>query len=393
MIKNTFFITLILFGVQLQLFGQRNYHLIESLHHTLFEKNIDNTIYKYSFWSRDVQDSIHINSRYKWQKGYFKSHNVSSICDSIRWSRDVTLIPHLSNILIKQDSIFRNEWGPAFNWQDGSMGLWDDQYESLYALDITLTYLNSINEKWSCDKKYNYLKDLFMLSCGDFDTLRTKRLEFFSDYIRLKMKGYGVCLSIRKAEWSILDDYLFSDPEMVDLVIKDLEYFKQDELPFGFDLLFSSGLEYFFTRVEDDRIDSLIINHSDLFIKLGYTNKIKHWDTKYPIRFYHFVLTRYTFGSKNPVFINMLLDDLYSNLNTAFSSKMLNTTINLYADPLITYLRNERIVDLVHSLKTDIEIGQVKEIISSIATNDRKYLFAMMEKKYGKEFTVKFALE
>ena len=357
--------------------------LISNLEYVLFQRDIDSTRYKYSFWSFQEQDSIQITSRYKNIPENRKDGLVNKICDTIRWKNAAYLVPELTTLLKRQEEIFINEWGPVFESTGAPEGLWEDQFNVLCIMDLTISYLKILKEKWSASQKYDFVKNLYLLSYGDYNTQRLKSTLYTSKYIREKRNGYCRCNLVQKAnfERTLVDEFFLQDSEMINELLKDVTGLRKIEIPEDVQKFYSRGLRNVFYKIPDKRIDSLLINNSDQLINLGFQDKVDYWDNELPIKFYHLLLGRYQFASKNPRFIDILLDDVFNN---SVSEENLRKTLAILTrqnDHLIDYMILDRIMMGFVSENSNDKIATLISLCNTLLSNDdRKYLQYKLEK-------------
>ena len=133
------FLILILIPIALPLsFAQeQNYKYISAIEDLLFNDLNENT-YSYSYYAPVLKDSIVISSHLRNKPSSFKADKLKSVCDSIRWGNRIELYNDLESLMIKQDSVFSSGWGRLYKEAELIEGLWEDQFESLCILELTL---------------------------------------------------------------------------------------------------------------------------------------------------------------------------------------------------------------------------------------------------------------
>ena len=376
MLKQCF---LILYVLPVCLVGQSS-SLISDLDYVLFEKDIDTSYYLYSYWSIKEQDSISVKSRYLYSPHTLKSGLVEKICDTIRWKRATHLIPELSNLLEEQEEVFLNEWNPVFDFTGAPEGLWEDQFNSLCLIDLTLSYLTIIEEQWGPQRKYDFLKNLYLLSYGDFDKSRVNETLYKSQYI-INKHGYCRCNLIQKPNFenSLIDEFFYDDPYLLDILLQDIHKSSMNSTPDDEKKFFNTGVRNVLHKFSDVRIDSLLIYDSQELINLGFSDKVNIWTSRLPVKYYHLLLRRYRLASKNEFFIDLILEDIFGNIKLGSDKKTALGILLREKDHLIDYKIREKFLIELLVAKTEDELTQLISLLeSSMTLGDREKLKAKL---------------
>lgn len=273
--------------------AQVNY--LDSINHYLFEE-IDNTPVNIEFIYKDSTYKIraryldapkkfsivkHITIPKNELREAFAIENpdrgdiISYFCEKLRESHDTSLIPRLKETLFKHEKYFLEEWEPA--WRSSQyLRMYDIQYDILYNLDITLTYLLIYNYKE--DHKYEFIKNLYQLQWGDRNIERLKKSLFHSDYVLNFMKGK--CYSSNFCICNLMDQMADEIGNMGLIEIQKLNFL---ELPKS-DLLFYYNFLDVLKYYNSDSVEYIISNN---IVKFNYLNEKNLIKCYYPIEIYN----------------------------------------------------------------------------------------------------------
>lgn len=363
MYKVFLILTLIPIALPPLLAQEQNYKYISAIEDLLFD-NLNENVYRYSYYNPVSKDSIIINSHLINQPSSFKSDKLKSVCDSIRWGNRIDLYKDLEALMMKQDSVFSNGWGRLYKESELIEGLWEDQFESLCTLELTLMALRIRAEKWSAERVFKYLENLYALSYGDYDPRRVEQTFYKSDYVRNSASGYCQCdlLQAPNHDLSMIDELLLTTPGMAKVFVKELE--SQENVSDSQRKYYTIGTRGFLARIESCLIDSVMIENPNLFIRAGYQDAIDICPNYYPIRFYHVVLNRFR-NVKETQLIEMLLGDVFKSTDSFLECASLLQLLKAQNDDLIDYIMENYSLDIICDARGDDR----EEIVSFLLKN------------------------
>lgn len=381
MIRILTLLYLVLIVVYIQAQDNRDISRLETL---LFEYDKDKPLYEYPFWSRKLNKTIMVYSRFEADYKKYKQDSVSNICDDIRRQERIDLIPNLQEILQRHESYFLKEWEPVWDHRGGPEGLWEDQYNILCIIDMTINYLKMIKEKWSSDKKYKYLKNIYMLNYGDYDTTRVTEVKYNSAYIRNQRK-YCRCKQLQRQvhQKSLISEMFLGDKDMISFLIKDLLRNEDSNVSDDEGRFFSQGMDYVLRNVYSEEIDSLILNRPNVFINSGYKHPNELSKSAFSLRFYHLVLRRYKATRSNYRLVQLLLDDLFSDRNILYQSRHALGIIQGNQDVLIRYMLMDEFIQLFASSKSQEELDRLESFITQVYSPYNIKMLKDRAKKYS----------
>lgn len=288
--------------------AQQSDTLIDTLNFILFEDiPQEKLIYKFycHFEDKDYSRAVRYND--------LREKKVRSVCKAIRDSKDETLIPMLVEILKKQEKYFLEEWEVA--WKDGAgpYGIYYDQYHILIDIDITIGYLIMEKEQWDTAQKYAYLKNLYMLIQGDYDSIRIENTLFISDYIRNVKNGYSnSSLFLPSASTHTLIDQM-SD-ELLENILLDISSADVSEMNDGEKKYYLIGLRKTLVMNPDARIDTILIDKGEFYDALDFL-KIEQNEPLLTLKYYHLLLDRYLLNNQNTDLLIPLANDIFNESN------------------------------------------------------------------------------
>ena len=306
--KKSIILTLLYFLMAQPIIAQQSDTLIDTLNFILFEDiPQEKLIYKFycHFEDKDYSRAVRYND--------LREKKVRSVCKAIRDSKDETLIPMLVEILKKQEKYFLEEWEVA--WKDGAgpYGIYYDQYHILIDIDITIGYLIMEKEQWDTAQKYAYLKNLYMLIQGDYDSIRIENTLFISDYIRNVKNGYSnSSLFLPSASTHTLIDQM-SD-ELLENILLDISSADVSEMNDGEKKYYLIGLRKTLVMNPDARIDTILIDKGEFYDALDFL-KIEQNEPLLTLKYYHLLLDRYLLNNQNTDLLIPLANDIFNESN------------------------------------------------------------------------------
>lgn len=353
---------------------------ISAIKNLLFD-NLNENNYRYSFYSPVSKDSIVINSHLRNKRSSFKAQKLKSVCDSIRWGNRIDLYNDLEALMIKQDSVFSNGWGRLYKESELIEGLWEDQFESLCTLELTLMALKIKAEKWSAERVFKYLENLYALSYGDYDSRRVEQTFYKSDYVRNTASGYCQCdlLQAPNHDLSMIDELLLTTPGMAEVFVKELE--SQESVSDSQRKYYTIGTRGFLARKESCLIDSVMVENPNLFIRAGYQDAIDICPNYYPIRFYHVVLNRFR-NVKETQLIEMLLVDVFKSANSFLECASLIQLLKAQNDDLIDYIMEDYSLDLICGARDEDRAGIVSFLLKTEIISDKCSSLRRMTRRF-----------
>jgi len=288
--------------------------LIDQLNYILFEDMPQETL-EYSFYCNFEDKDYNRTVRYKDLRG----ERIAKVCEAIRLSKDHSLIPDLTTILLKQEGYFLDEWEVAWKDGGGPKNIFDDQYELLVDIDITISFLTMEKEQWDNARKYAYLKNLYLLNQGDYDKSRVENTLYISDYIRNVRNGFcASSLFLPSTSKRTLIDQM--SEFLLEEILQDLSKTDVSKLGDGEKKFYNIGLRKTLITNKDSRIDAFLIEHAEFFNGLDFLKARDN--THLSIYYYHLLLDRYMLNNQNSDLLIPIADDLFKNSNATEINKV-----------------------------------------------------------------------
>ncbi len=246
------FSLLLLVHMTLPIYGQSNL-LVDSLEQILFPNNdsdeIDVVLLEFEY----AKERYVLRGR-KTQPVVSDIEKIEKLLFEIRASKDTGIMERLIEVQRRFEDYFLNEWEPAYRIVHPKYVFC---YKVLMNMEMTLAslYMDTFD---SSQKKYKYLKNIYMSQWGDGAEERKKRIRFFSSYI--KNKWNGGCLGGSFCAPALIIE-MANDLE--EGIINDLRSFVLDSLSEDEKQFYLVTLGKAVRNMKSNEIEEIFINRID----------------------------------------------------------------------------------------------------------------------------------
>lgn len=319
--------------------------IIEQLNQLLFPVEVQVKKSKTFKWKDDVYEVVARDFKYE-------EESINKQLAKVRNEARIELIDDLIAIQKKHETYFLQEWEKS--WRIGHY-MFEQQYEILMNLELTINFLYALNEFESEKEQYLYFKNLCYLQWIDAALWRKDKFNFFSDYIKSRWNGACIASSFCTPSLIIEQSNQFKEGILEDLNTFLADTLGSDEYSYYLVTLGQSAM-----NINDNRVEDIYIKRIEEFDALVIGEKNKYGRE---IWIYNILCTRAQ--SKGLEFlVNDLSSDEILNAESFISSKICRTEEG-------TSLYKKRLIEEIKKYQnTDIQRGFVKEYIRIIKSKN-----------------------